>query len=454
MRSCGESRRRARLAAVAAVMVLGALAACSNYTEHAVRIRAALARGDWDAALEAADAIGDGSPLLRALERGTILHEAGRWERSDAEFDVADSLFDALYTRSVRRELAALAVSETIREYAGAPHEPLFVQFYQVLNRLRRGDVEGAGVECRQLAGWLQRLRDDPDDGIDDAPFLHYLCGVVFDRVGEREDALVSLRVAAAAYGRLGDVLHVEAPPRLACDTLRLSGDRGDAACPPPGPDAGTVLVLVEAGTVARLVEVGATVPIYRDDEWDEPEAFAGVLAARHGHEVDAHRRVVHWLRFAFPTPVADPAPVVRVDVRARRAGVGPGRGRAVRLETALASNVDALAIAAWRHRLPSLVARAIVRALVKYAAGRKAAGHDRALGRFVDLVGVVTERADTRAWSSLPSRIFVARASLPPGEWSLGVRAADADGRSRRVGIPGVRVRAGRLTVVEVRVR
>ena len=302
MRSCGESRRRARLAAVAAVMVLGALAACSNYTEHAVRIRAALARGDWDAALEAADAIGDGSPLLRALERGTILHEAGRWERSDAEFDVADSLFDALYTRSVRRELAALAVSETIREYAGAPHEPLFVQFYQVLNRLRRGDVEGAGVECRQLAGWLQRLRDDPDDGIDDAPFLHYLCGVVFDRVGEREDALVSLRVAAAAYGRLGDVLHVEAPPRLACDTLRLSGDRGDAACPPPGPDAGTVLVLVEAGTVARLVEVGATVPIYRDDEWDEPEAFAGVLAARHGHEVDAWAPV-GGARFAWRRP-------------------------------------------------------------------------------------------------------------------------------------------------------
>jgi hypothetical protein len=39
-----------------------------------------------------------------------------------------------------------------------------------------------------------------------------------------------------------------------------------------------------------------------------------------------------------------------------------------------------------------------------------------------VEIAGLVTERADTRSWLTLPSRVYLARVPLPPGTYTVKV--------------------------------
>ncbi|NNF97414.1 MAG: hypothetical protein HKM94_10855, partial [Halobacteria archaeon] len=46
--------------------------------------------------------------------------------------------------------------------------------------------------------------------------------------------------------------------------------------------------------------------------------------------------------------------------------------------------------------------------------------------GLLVNIAGVLTERADTRSWLSLPANIQMARLQLPAGTYSLSIELLD----------------------------
>jgi hypothetical protein len=72
---------------------------------------------------------------------------------------------------------------------------------------------------------------------------------------------------------------------------------------------------------------------------------------------------------------------------------------------------------------------RTFLRALVKYAATRAAQNQDQLAGAIVNLLGVMTERADTRCWLTLPDRLAVARLRLPAGRHEVRVEYLDPAG-------------------------
>ena len=77
---------------------------------------------------------------------------------------------------------------------------------------------------------------------------------------------------------------------------------------------------------------------------------------------------------------------------------------------------------------------------------GNRAAGM---LARFLaNATTTVLERADTRAWSLLPSSVSVVRMRIPAGTHELIVEAAG----TRQLSLPGVVIRGGRTTVVSAR--
>ncbi|MEM7678864.1 MAG: hypothetical protein AAF449_23025, partial [Myxococcota bacterium] len=87
-----------------------------------------------------------------------------------------------------------------------------------------------------------------------------------------------------------------------------------------------------------------------------------------------------------------------------------------------------------FKHQLPGLKARAIVRATAKYVAtqgtkkaieGGKNASDERKLagaliGLFGNIAAAASENADLRTWSFLPSYFRVARLNVPPGRHTL----------------------------------
>ena len=89
--------------------------------------------------------------------------------------------------------------------------------------------------------------------------------------------------------------------------------------------------------------------------------------------------------------------------------------------------DVSELAEQAYQREFPQIVARAVVRRVLKKAAVYQTkefvSVHSPILEFAFDLVGVAweaSESADTRCWGLLPDRIQIARLELPAGEHSV----------------------------------
>ncbi len=116
--------------------------------------------------------------------------------------------------------------------------------------------------------------------------------------------------------------------------------------------------------------------------------------------------------------------------------------------ETEVVEDIEAIALANHEALLPVITARAAARAVVKYAVARRARDENPAVGALLNLAAVLTERADTRSWLSLPAEIQMARLPLSPGRHTVAVEVlGSGDGVLCRREFSGVVVEAGRRT-------
>jgi hypothetical protein len=96
---------------------------CATYVASNLELRSHLAAGDWQTALARVDARPGGRDrLLELLQRGHVLHYAGRFEESNAAFQLAEDLAASLYTRSISQAAASLIVNDLAVDYRGKPH--------------------------------------------------------------------------------------------------------------------------------------------------------------------------------------------------------------------------------------------------------------------------------------------------------------------------------------------
>jgi uncharacterized protein len=119
--------------------------------------------------------------------------------------------------------------------------------------------------------------------------------------------------------------------------------------------------------------------------------------------------------------------------------------------------DIDAIARASLKSRMPAITARAVARAIAKGAIQESVdkAGQNRddaaaqLIGSLlVRAAAIATERADTRSWLTLPANVQLARLSLPPGSYDVTVDLLGKDGQviTTRV-FPQVNIRQERNT-------
>ncbi len=427
---------------------------CAGYASYSPLIDEALVHEDYSAALEVVEKISrSNSELLYCYEKAMVLRAQGEYAASNETLERAEVLLEDLYTRSVTREVASLAVSETFAQYRGDAFEAIRVNYYKILNYLALDDVDGALVECRRLNHKLQMLHDGGETYFVDDPFLQYLTALVYEMGGESESAGVSYRTAAARYQEPAGGWSGEAPPWLYCDAGANARRRGDAAaaaeydslatCDENGAATGRLTVVIEAGRVLRKLESNLVLPIFEKDDWSDRDAFAHELAGRRGVVYDHPKKVKYWLRVSLPVLEPRPPGVVYAVVKATR--TDGERGGAVETRTAQVEDLDAQAAQAFREKESTVLLRAIIRGLGKYLASEAANDKDDALGALVNLIGAATETADTRSWTTLPEVILVARLNLPAGKYRLEADVVDGRGHTvNRVAFGEVDVRAG----------
>lgn len=399
-------------------MVLGPLllAGCAgDYVARTHGIREAYQAENYPRALELLDHEAEhGSPndqLLVLLDRGMVLHSAGRWEESLQVLGQADRLSQQLDGISIREEAGALLSNERQRAYRGEDFEKLMISVLQALNYAQLGKDEDALVEVRRVNERLRKMVVEEKKPYEQLAIARYLGGVLYEDQREWDSAYIDYAKALELEPRLG----VLAEPllRLAKKTGRDDAYRElvqkfpDVSHEPLGPDEGQVVVVVEAGlspekqSMNRPFEPDAleliTVPVYRDRS---------------------------------------------TTARAQVSLGGAWQG------TVTVTSLGTVAKIHLEDRVGRMIAKQLAGAVVKagVAAGVGAATKSEDVAYLTFLLLNVANAPDLRSWLSLPAEFQLARFRLPAGRHQVQVEYAG------RVTSREVEVRPGRVSLVVMR--
>jgi hypothetical protein len=472
MRACG------RTPALAAGFVLTlSLAACASAPPREARVRSAIAEGRYRDA--AAATAGERDELLRHLDRGLALFYARDPRASNLSLGRADAVIEDRATRSLSRAALSLLVNDTVLPYRPDPWERLMIPLYRALNYVRQEAPDDAVVEARRLSALLLERRDrHPARATEENDaFLYLVAGTLFDWAGRREDAGVAYRNARQAYGPeqapppawMGPGFEEDstaarpgAPPPVVSQTSGRSASRGagpaaaldlsgGAAGDPAGSaEPGEIVLLVETGLVAAPVEELLLLFLSEDDVGharEDPERFGEELAKRHleGRDPDDDDESQGYL-----LPIALRSRSIPVETPARATLELDGRSQ----DLPVGFDLSRAAALAYQDELPALLAKTAARTLVKTLVFKETTEHEKPIVRILaNALHVATERADTRAWLTLPGELRFARLAATPGTHDLRLTLSSPDGATRVLSLPGVRVEAGRPTLVSARV-
>lgn len=461
--------------AVAGLCLAIVATGCATYVASNLALRTQLAAGQYDRALTQVASDRKGTDrLLVLLQRGHVLHYAGRFAESNAAFQEAEDLSDQLYSRSLSQAAVSLITNDTTVSYRGKPFELAMVPFYRAFNYHSMGQPQEAQVEARKATLGLAKAVeatvrdiDRPEDQalarrLEDNAFLHWFSGMVYESQRAANDAFIAYRNAARAYLAMRDLVGVDPPRALGRDlervglavgfrdeveTLRTEApEMFDRAPPLPQPDGGEVVVVLESGWVANRDQTMLNVPILdvdrrysSSDDWAE----ALLLRSSPGWTVSSGVRVDYWLTVAVPEmATAETGRVVGLRISTPEASAS----------SELADDLSRRAEATFRSERGRILFRSFLRALAKYGATRAARKEDDIAGAIVNLFGVLTEQADTRCWLTLPDTLRVARLRLPAGPHDLRIDYVDGAGRVVTTETVHLEVEAGGWTFLNRR--
>ena len=398
-----------RLAAIAALLSI-ATGCAGDYVARTRGVRAAYEQQDYPRALGELKALDrDGSEkdrLLVLLDRGMVLHSAGKWAESIAVLAEADRLAAQLDAVSVTEEAGAFLSNERQRAYRGEDFERLMISVLQALNYLELGQDEGALVEVRRVNERLRKMVAEEKKPYSQLAIARYLGGVIYEDQREWDSAFIDYAKALELAPGL-DASLAEPVLRLAKKTGRddayreLSQKYPGLAVEALGPGEGQVVVVVEAG---------------RSPEKESSDRNDNQLG------------------------------IVKVPVYRDRGSV-PFVQVTLGGQTRRALEVTSLARVAQVHlqdRVGRMLLKQVAGAAVKagVAATAGAVTNSRELGLLAFFLLNLGNAADLRSWLSLPAEFQLARFRVPAGVHSLRVGSLERT----------VEVKPGRIAVVVTR--
>lgn len=408
-------------------LVLGLAVFCSACTAPSLRYKDEIsrmsARGDFKTAADVIEqkrtkVYAKQDRALAYLDEAVLLHDAGETAKSDELFAQAQDRLEELYTKSVTKAAGRLVVNDLTSPYSVAPYERAMTYFYRAMNFLDQDNLVDAAVEARRAVMFLDNLRGSKQKGYNDDPFVQYFASLVFESVGQIDDARISRTNALEGYLRLRDKLHVQTP---------------EFSVPANYKELGEVIIFHYNGLLP--LKRNTTVQF----AWDR--IYAILSTARETRSGELSPEVANALRAGFmgnavtlsyPTLVEQPYTIVSSFVQTKD-------GQRYNMQKM--ADLAAAAQADLEERLPGIWFRAASRAVAKQVAANaarqavKSSGNDNTqmwgdlAGLFVTVVGSTVEKADTRQWFTLPAQIFMTRLFLPPGEQDISLLFRDGFG-------------------------
>jgi uncharacterized protein len=394
------------------------------------------------------------------MNEGMLLHLTGHYDESNKVLETCEERTKELYTKSISKEVTATFTSDAAKDYEGEDYEKVMINVIKALNYLALGNIESALVEARKINDKLAlyNTKYEHKNVYNQDAFAHWLMGLLFEMERSYDDARIAYVKALEVYktdfaGNYGSRI----PTYLPEDAVRAALESGDKETADSlrgeyGAELGKTLDEMKTKGEIVLVHFNGEGPSKSDyfidcyfkdalNWWCSGEP-GGEFMKKTTITIPADGTVV---KVAFPElHIHEP---VNPSITMTVAGVSGSSEEALPL-----SRIAIKTMADRMHRIfKDAVKRVIVKTLTTKGAGavgEKSTG-SKELGWIAETATSVTmqatEEADKRAWITLPSRIEISRAIVPPGTYTVDLRLPQGTAPS----IPNVKVEAGKRTVL-----
>lgn len=381
------------------------LQSCASYGSHAITMRDGLLHGNAQASLLVAEKKDpDQEEVIASLDKGMLRRITENYAGSNEILEVAKQGIEELYGFSVTENLASVTINDTLRGYEGDRYEQLLLHAYMALNYIQLGQMDGARVEMLQANVKMMEWGDEPEE---DA-FLRYLEGIIYESIGEKDSALISYRKAYTVYKEKGGEHYPLPPEGIKKDLLRLLAWQG---------------LWSEYKSYKKEFNMPNYKPVKASNKFGELVVLLnnGLAPIRSETAIPIFSTEIESnLRVAFPVynqaTKALYAPRIKVNKK--------------QYPMDKVEDIDALARYSLKKEMPGIMARATARAVIKYNTQQEASDKNAIAGLFMTVTNLVTERADTRSWTTLPQEIRLQRILLPVGEHQVQIQMLNAAGR------------------------
>ncbi len=355
--------------------------------------------------------------VLYFLDAGMIAHLNGKYEESNRLLAQAVTRMEELDVISLSGTASEWLFSEKIQPYRGEDFERVIVHYYMALNYLMLDKLEEALVECRRVNLLLREFNDryEHKNVYKTDAFMLYLSGIIYDAMGEVNDAFIDYRHAYHTY--LNDYKSnygTPVPGQLTEHLLRTSSALGfnDIFERYEREFSQTTWpIQKEYRNAARLVVI-----------WDN--AFIPYKVERTFRnyiELNDDKDAGCYVKFTFPDFVLPIPRFTRAEAFVN--------GTAHTLE--LSEDLAQIAIKNLEDRRLRALAKSVTRNLIKCAAEYEIEKENRFLGFLFGVLTEVTEGADTRHWFLLPANIHLTQFLLPPGVTNVELTFSSPLGQS-----------------------
>lgn len=394
--------RAARALTSLSLLLLGG---CATFSDSFGVIEHNLAQDQPLAALSALEKQrhGRGDQVLFLLNKGMLLRMARDFAGSNAAFAEAKQQIDAFYGASVSEQAASFLVNDATRAYVGEEFEQTLIYLYSALNFLELGQPREARVEALQVDQMLrEHAQRVPESRYTEDGLARYLTGKIYEELGEWSDAMIAYRKAYEAYGQYRQKYATPMPEFLGPDLIRLARRLGlSEELDKYRREFGALSRKTNGAELIFLLHDGLA-PIKREDSVTIVNPQTGRL-----------------VRLSLPhyEPRASVIQQVRITVGEQT------------VNAEVAEDITAIATQDLEAKLPKITARALARAVVKDQTAREMGKRNDLLGLAMNVANVLTERADTRSWLTLPGRIHLAALMLKPGTYNVKVELLGTGG-------------------------
>lgn len=406
------------------------LSSCSSYTDDTKVIRSEFRFGSYQNALNVLDKSdlkeSQKNRLLYLLERSSILDRLGRLKKSRKMLLDADKLVDELYTTSISKEAATYILNESAQDYPGEDYEKVAIHTMLAMSFLKEGNLSAARVEARKINSRLNEINASykKKNQYQEDAFGRYLAGLIYEARGEWDDAIIDYKKALQTYENDYRRYFRTSPPRNLVQSLAN--------------------LLNYRSRTTELRKLRKSYPWVRAQ--NNQHRFGEVLVIHQLGAIAIKQRnefVIPFgkdiLRFSFP--IIRP----KSSYNFGRTGIRLA-GRPFQ-KAAIVQNMDEIAAQTLEDRRGRLLAKAGARLILKSQVRQNVEKQFGGLaGLLVNVAGAVTETADTRQWSLLPSVYSITRIRLGTGRHDLKIYS---DGKLSK--IKTVDIKPGKMTFLVV---